>query len=102
MRIVQIERSQVEKDWHARGFSCGVWIDHVGRAWNDGHHETDELFMALDGEIELEVQGRRYKPEIGEEVLIPAYVPHIIRNVGRKTAQWLYGQKLQSNFFHEN
>ena len=92
-----IERSEVEKDWHARGFTCGLWIDHAGRTWRDDDHDADELFMALSGELELEMEGKQIRPQIGEEVLIPAKVPHTIRNVGRRTARWLYGQKLQNN-----
>ena len=86
------ERSKVAKDWHARGFSCGLWIDHAGREWSCHPHETDELFMMMSGELELEMEGQSIQPSVGEEIRIPAGVPHIIRNVRGKTARWLYGQ----------
>ena len=91
-----IDRSDVAKDWHARGYSCGLWIDHAGRTWKGATHETEELFMMLSGRLELEVQGNRFEPEIGEEVLIPANVQHTIKNIGGKTARWFYGQKLHN------
>ena len=88
-----IDRSNVAKDWHARGFSCGMWIDHAGREWSCHPHETDELLMMMSGELELEMEGQSIHPSVGEEIRIPAGVPHIIRNVRGKTARWLYGQR---------
>jgi uncharacterized cupin superfamily protein len=87
-----IDRSNVAKDWHARGFSCGLWIDHAGREWSCHSRQTDELFMMMSGELELEMEGRSIQPSVGEEIRISAGVPHTIRNVGGKTARWLYGQ----------
>ncbi len=61
--------------------------------WEDYVHQTDELVMVLEGELELEMQGRVFRPKVGEEVLIPAKVTHSVRNVGGTTARWLYGYK---------
>jgi uncharacterized cupin superfamily protein len=88
-----IDRSTVAKDWHARGFSCGLWIDHAGREWSCHPHETDELFMIMSGELELEMDGTSSQPSVGEEIRIPAGMHHTIRNIGGKTARWLYGQR---------
>ena len=88
-----IDRSNIAKDWHARGFSCGLWIDHAGREWSYDARQTDELFMVMSGELELEMEGQSTLPSLGEEIRIPAGVSHIIRNVGGKTARWLYGQR---------
>jgi mannose-6-phosphate isomerase-like protein (cupin superfamily) len=88
-----IDRSSVAKDWHARGFSCGMWIDHAGREWRNTIHETDELFMAMSGELELEMNGERLQPSLGKEIHIPGGVAYTIRNIGGTTARWLYGQK---------
>jgi len=88
-----IDRSTVAKDWHARGFSCGMWIDHAGREWKGATHETGELFMVVSGELELEMEGTLFQPSAGEEIHIPGDVLYTIRNVGGTTARWLYGQK---------
>ncbi len=87
------DRSTVAKDWHARGFSCGLWIDHAGREWSYQAKETDELFMMMSGELELEIEGQSIQPAIGEEIRIPAGMTHIIRNIEGKTARWFYGQQ---------
>jgi hypothetical protein len=87
-----IDRSDVAKNWHARGFSCGLWIDHAGREWSYEAQENDELFMMMSGELELELDGQCIRPLIGKEIRIPAGMPHSIRNIGGETARWLYGQ----------
>jgi len=91
-----INRSVVAKDWHARGFSCGLWIDHSGREWTCHPSQTDELFMLMSGELELEMEGQPIQPSIGEEIRIPAGVSHTIRNLGGTTARWLYGQQREA------
>lgn len=81
------------QDWERRGFSCDIWTDAPGQVWRDFVHATDELVMPLEGEIELEFGGKTSRPSIGEEVLIPAGMPHTVRNVGRSTSRWYYGYK---------
>jgi len=49
--------------------------------------------MVVEGEVELEMPGRAFRPAIGEEVLIPAMAVHTVRNVGSSTARWLYGYR---------
>lgn len=89
------DQSQVAKSWRSRGFSCGLWVDPPGQTWEGYTHSVDELLMVLDGELELEMQGRVFRPKPGEEVFIPAHVTHSVRNVGSTTARWLYGYKEQ-------
>ena len=90
---VNVDQAQVEREWRTRGFSCGLWVDPPGQVWEDYVHSTDELLMVLEGEWELEMQGRAFRPATSEEVLIPARVTHSVRNVGGTTARWLYGYK---------
>lgn len=88
-----MNRIQVEKDWKIRGFSCGLWVDPPGQTWENYSHDTDELFMLVEGELELEMQGKVLRPRVGEEILIPAKELHSVRNIGRTTSRWLYGYK---------
>jgi cupin 2 domain-containing protein len=97
-----INRSVIAKDWHAQGFSCGLWIDHSGREWTCHPSQADELFMIMSGELELEMEGQTIQPSIGEEIRIPAGVSHTIRNPGGKTARWLYGQKREAPPLEQN
>lgn len=97
MNKSKIDRAKVERDWRARGFSCGLWTDPPGQVWRNYVHDVDELFMVVEGEIELEMQGRAFRPGIGEEVLIPAGVVHTVRNVASNTARWLYGYRKEAS-----
>ena len=92
-RTTGIDRAQIELNWRQRGFSCALWVDPPGQVWEDYVHQTDELVMLVEGALELEFEGRRRRPAIGEEILIPALVRHSVYNVGKTTAQWLYGYK---------
>ena len=40
-----------------------------------------------------EIAGQLHRPQVGEEVLIPAGAVHSVRNIGHTTARWLYGYK---------
>lgn len=84
---------KIKKDWSKRGFSFGVWIDPPGQIWEDFSHSTDELFLLLEGEVELIISGKQIKPKIGEELLIPARALHTVKNVGNTTSRWCYGYK---------
>lgn len=81
----------IAKDWAARGFSCGLWVDPPGQRWEDFVHASDEVVIVLEGKLEFEINGRISCPEIGEEIFIPAGAVHSVRNIGDATARWLYG-----------
>lgn len=61
------EWGSIAQDWRSRGFSCGLWVDPPGQVWEDYMHTTEELLMVLEGESELEMQGRVFRPKVGEE-----------------------------------
>ena len=88
-----VDAKNVSQLWGARGFSCGLWVDPPGQVWADFVHDRDELVMVVEGEQEFEMNGRRYRPSIGEELLIPAGTRHTARNAGPITSRWLYGYK---------
>jgi quercetin dioxygenase-like cupin family protein len=85
--------SNIETDWRSRGFSCGVWTDPPGQNWVDYVHDTDELLMVMDGELELTMEGKKLRPKQGEEILIPAHTKHSVKNTGKTINRWLYGYK---------
>jgi uncharacterized cupin superfamily protein len=58
-------------------------------------HDSDELVMLVEGEEEFEMNERKYRLQIGEELLIPAGTAHTARNIGKTTSKWLYGYKRQ-------
>ena len=47
----------------------------------------------MEGEIEVEIEGKAVRPVIGEEVFIPANAVHTVRNVGQVKNVWYYGYR---------
>lgn len=83
----------IQDDWQRRGFSFGLWEDPPGQVWEDYVHDSEEIFMVLEGRVELEMDGRKLKPQPGKEILIPKGRVHSVRNLGRTHSRWLYGYR---------
>ncbi|RMH05092.1 MAG: cupin domain-containing protein [Nitrospirae bacterium] len=88
-----IDQEAIAREWASRGFSCDLWIDPPGRRWEDFVHTTDEVILVVEGQLEVEINGTRYYPPVGEELFIPAGASHSVRNIGQTTARWLYGYR---------
>ena len=84
---------QIKKDWNSRGYSFGLFKDPPGQVWADFVHNTDELGVLAEGQIEIEIEGESQQPAIGKEVFIPAKAKHTVRNVGKTINSWYYGYK---------
>ncbi|HUL41511.1 MAG TPA: cupin domain-containing protein [Burkholderiales bacterium] len=88
-----MDERKIQSDWSKRGYSFGVWIDPPGQVWEGYVHDSDELLLLVEGQIELAFLGESFSPKIGEEVLIPAGVSHTVRNIGNSANCWYYGYK---------
>ena len=86
-----VDRSAVAADWRARGFSCDLFVDPPGRAWNDFVHRNNELVTVAEGRLEITVNGERVVAEPGDEIFIPGGRLHSVRNIGAASTRWLYG-----------
>jgi quercetin dioxygenase-like cupin family protein len=92
-KIAELDRAAVEGRWRERGFSCALWIDPPGQVWADFVHDTDELVMVVEGDVEFEIEGQVHRPAPGEELCIPARARHTVRNYGHTESRWLYGYR---------
>ncbi len=88
-----VDQGAIARSWRGRGFSCGLWVDPPGQVWSDYVHDTDELVMVVEGDVEFEIDGKAHRPSRGEELLIPARARHTVRNLGRGESRWLYGYR---------
>ena len=59
----------IKQNWHSRGYSFGVFRDPPGQVWANFVHKTDEIVVLAEGEIEVEIEGKLYKPKIVEKYL---------------------------------
>ena len=62
----------IKRDWHSRGYSFGVFCDPPSQVWADFVHRTDELVVLAEGEIEVEIERKAERFQIGEMIFIPA------------------------------
>ena len=88
--ISKINPDQIKKDWHSRGYRFGVFSDPPVQVWADFVHRTDELVLHAEGEIEMEIEGKAQRPQLGQKVFIPAIAVHTVRNVGLTNSVWYY------------
>lgn len=86
-----VDRAAVARDWQNRGFSCDLFTDPPGQEWLDFVHETNELVIVLDGKLELEIAGRKFVLDPGDEAFIARGAVHSVRNIHGRTTRWLYG-----------
>lgn len=88
---VPVNRTDVERDWKGRGFSCDLFTDPPGREWNDFVHKDDELVAVVQGTMRFDIGEEEMVLKPGDEVFIPAGTKHSTKNVGNGVAEWLYG-----------
>ena len=62
----------IKQNWNSRGYSFGVFRDPPGQVWADFVHRTDELVVLAEGEIEVEIEGKAERFQIGGMVFISA------------------------------
>ena len=88
-----MEPHQIKKNWESRGYTFGIFKDPPGQVWADFVHKSDELVVLAEGEIEIEIEGMSQRPQIEEEVFIPANSIHTVRNEGSMWNVWYYGYR---------
>ena len=88
-----MEPNQLKQNLESRGYSFGIFKDPPGQEWADFVYKIDELVVLAEEEIEIEIEGKSQRPQIGEEVFIPANALHTVRNVGSMGNVWYYGYK---------
>ena len=62
----------IKQNWNSRGYSFGVFRDPPGQVWAEFVHRTDKLVVLAEGEIEVEIEGKAERFQIGGMVFIPA------------------------------
>ncbi|MGZ5093442.1 MAG: cupin domain-containing protein [Burkholderiales bacterium] len=91
MTNIEHKLRDIKSDWARRGYSFEYWIDPPGQVWRDFEHDVEELVVLVEGELEIEFDGRRVRPDVGNEVIIPARTRHTVTNSGDAPNRWCFG-----------
>lgn len=91
MQPTNRDKEAVRAEWARSGFSCELWIDPPNQVWHDFQHDVDEMVLLLEGESQIEMDGRTVRLQAGDEMRIPAGTKHTVRNCGEGPARWLHG-----------
>ena len=62
----------IKQYWHSRGYSFSVFREPPSQVWADFVHRTDELVVLAEGEIEVEIEGKAERFQIGKMIFILA------------------------------
>lgn len=81
----------IQKKWEQKGFKSEIYTGTAGEEWSSAGHETDEIFIPLEGELEVSFGGKVYHPAVGEECLIPAKEPHSFKSKTASRYCWIAG-----------
>ena len=84
----------IKQNWNSRGYTFGIFKDPPGQVWANFVHKTDELVVLAEGEIEIEIENKSQRPQIGEEVFILANSLCTIRNLKSIVEFWCYKVKI--------
>ena len=94
MQPTKVDLDTLRQHWAVRGYSCELWIDPPDQIWHDFEHDVDELVMLLEGDCQIDMDGRTIRMQPGDELLIRAGLRHTVRNCGTGPARWLHGFRL--------
>ncbi|NEP06884.1 MAG: cupin domain-containing protein [Okeania sp. SIO2G4] len=99
MKDLNIDFEKLKNEWENKGFKCETHETPPGDYWSSDGHESDEIFILLEGELEVSFEGKTYYPTLGQEFRVPANVPHTFKNPGTTANHliWLYAYQWKDN-----
>ena len=93
---IESRLGEIRTEWSRRGFSFEYWIDPPGQVWRDFLQDVDELLVLVEGEIEVDLEGKIARPAVGEEIVIAAGIRHTVSNTGNAPNRWCFGYKRET------
>ena len=89
--FLPLDQKFVATNRRRRGFSCNQFVDSPGQDWSNFTHETDELVVVAEGQLELIIGSEKIEMPPGDEVFIPAKALHSVVNTHDGVTCWLFG-----------
>lgn len=68
------------RQWLDEGLEVEEWVSPPGEQWTNNGHDTDEILLVLEGRLDVTIDGTLHTCEAGQDVRIPAGVPHSTLN----------------------
>lgn len=99
MKNLNIDFEKLKNEWENKGFKCETHETPPGDYWSSDGHESDEIFILLEGELEVSFEGKTYYPTVAQEFRVPANVPHTFKNPGTTANHliWLHAYQWKDN-----
>ncbi len=92
---VNVDIENLKSEYEKQGFKCELCTHLPSEGWTSPEkgHKADEIYILLEGEMEIDLYGQTYYPSVGEVYRVPAYEPHALRITGNQasTFYWIYG-----------
>ena len=88
-----VSRAEVCQDWKTRGYDCNTFVAGSGWASSDHTHSSDELVIAVEGQVALIVGEQRFAAEPGGEIFLPSNTVHHLKNLYDGRLEMLFGLK---------
>ncbi|EFN52459.1 hypothetical protein CHLNCDRAFT_138777 [Chlorella variabilis] len=88
---IPVSLKTVERDWAQLGFHCGCMIDPPGHEWNNFTHDANELVAVVEGRMLFTLLDDSFELDPGDDIFIPAGVPHSTKNIAATASTWAYG-----------
>lgn len=72
----KIDKQQIEKDIKREGFNPLIIHNSAGDVYSLHQHPETKLLVFLQGSMDLNVNGQKFRCLPGDKVLIPGNMPH--------------------------
>jgi len=97
--IRNLNWEQLKDQWEKKGYQCELHSNEPQESWSSEGHKTEEIFVLLEGELEVSYQGKTYRPNPGEQIEVPANEPHTFTNPGKIANRfyWIYNYEWQDS-----
>lgn len=92
---IDLDLEKLKTEYEKQGFKCELCTHFPREGWTSSEkgHKADEIYILLEGEMEIDLHGKTHYATIGEVFTVPAHEPHALRITGSEpsTFYWIYG-----------
>ncbi len=89
---IELKIEKLKAEYQKKGFKCEITTSEPGEDWDSQEegHEAEEVYILLEGELELSLGGKTYRPAVGEVFVVPPHEPHNFKSNKFSRYYWIY------------